>query len=162
MQVSNLIQNIGKCRDLISKGDTKKLIANCYLFLKVYNDVNIQVNKYCKDSKHELDFTYHDLKELSDEIANYLASMDFKPSADGFIEDIKKNKVINNKVVSEFNQKMCDLLMLDRVLRECQKVLAYSAYVVWLWNENNAQKEEDSESYYTIELTKTIRSFYNA
>ena len=64
-KVTNLIEQIGKCRDLIKEGNYKKIIANINLFTKVYIDINRNINKYINDPKYELDFTYYDIMELS-------------------------------------------------------------------------------------------------
>lgn len=155
MQVTKLIENIGKCRDLIKEGDYKKIIANIYLFEKVYNSVKIQLDKYIKNPNHELDFTYMDLMELSDEISEFIRLFPAKFKAQKFIDKICKNKKIDNAVLNSFNAEICDKFYIDTKLRECQKILAYCSFTQWLWNENNKQSESD----FTVEITNAIRSF---
>ena len=155
IKVTNLIQNIGKCRDLIKEGYYKKIIANIYLFEKVYTQVKMNINKYIDNSKHNLDFTYYDLMELSDEIADFIRFFPSRFRAKKFIEGISKNKKIDDKILNDFTSNICDLFYMDVKLRECQKILAYCAFTQWIWEQNNKQSELD----FTIEITNVIKSF---
>lgn len=155
MKVTKLIENIGKCRDLIKEGEYKKIIANIYLFEQVRNSVKIHLDKYIKNPDHELDFTYIDLMELSDEIADFLRLFPAKFKTQKFIDSICKNKKIDNAILNSFNAEICDKFFIDAKLRETQKILAYCAFTQWLWNENNKQSESD----FTVEITNAIRSF---
>lgn len=155
MKVTNLIQNIGKCRDLIKEGNYKKIIANIYLFEKVYTQVKMNINKYIENSKHNLDFTYYDLMELSDEIADFIRLFPSRFRTKKFIEGISKNKKIDDKILNDFTSDICDLFYIDVKLRECQKILAYCAFTQWIWEQNNKQSKLD----FTIEITNVIKSF---
>ena len=55
--VTQLIQDIGKCRDLIATGEQKQVLARIHLFEKVYNGVKRDLDKFIKDPEYELDFT---------------------------------------------------------------------------------------------------------
>lgn len=159
MEVTNLIQNIGKCRDLIQSKDKKKIVARLYLFEKVYLEVASHMHRYLSDPKHELDFTYSDLQELSDEIAHFIKRWPAKFSANKYIEAISKNEVITDKEVKELGVEILRETNLDSKLRECQKVLAYYAYVKYLWDMNHAAKKARAEQAFTVEITNAIRSF---
>ena len=50
-------------------------------------------------------------------------------------------------------QDPCDLMFVDRKLRESYKILNYFAMIVWLWTEAREQEELDWQ------VTQAIRSF---
>ena len=154
-KVTNLIEQIGKCRDLIKEGNYKKIIANINLFTKVYIDINRNINKYINDPKYELDFTYHDIMELSNEIADFLKFFPNKFRTQKFIDKISKNEKIDDKILNNFCADICDLFYIDNKLRETQKILSYSGFIYFIWAANNEKNKFD----FTIELTNTIKSF---
>ena len=51
--VTNLLSNISKARDLLDEGDIKKIYKNQYFFEKLKNDKPFTV---CSDSKHLLEY----------------------------------------------------------------------------------------------------------
>lgn len=154
-KVTNLIEQIGKCRDLIKEGNYKKIIANINLFTKVYIDINRNINKYTNDPKYELDFTYYDIMDLSNEIADFLKFFPNKFRTQKFIDKISKNKKIDDRILNNFCTDLCDLFYIDNKLRETQKILAYSGFIYFIWSANNEKNKFD----FTIELTNTIKSF---
>lgn len=143
MKVTNLIQNIGKCRDLIESKDFAKILNNIYLFEKTYKNVKIQVDKFIKDSSYELDFTFYDLQELSDEIAAYIADFPNQFNVQHFIDKISENRKIDDNILKKFTSDICNKYFVDARLRECQKILAYCAFTMWIClngNKNECNK----------------------
>ena len=138
-QVTNLIEQIGKCRDLIEEGDFKKILFNIYIFEKVYLEVKRNIDRYVKNPSYNLDFNHHDLSELSNEIAKYIEQFPSKFSSDLFLKSIldKNYEKIDNKILAKHTQEIMDLFSVDAKLRECQKVLAYYSFVLRLWTEQN-------------------------
>lgn len=153
MKVTNLIQNIGKCRDLLSKKEFKSILKNIYLFKTVYPEIMRHVDKYIQNNKHELDFTYNDIQELADEILNYIKNYQSKFTFKRFKEEILKNKIINDKVLIEFQKEKCDYMYVDRELREAYKILSYLALSVYLIEEQNIRED------FTFQVVDVIRSF---
>lgn len=153
MKVTQLIQNIGKCRDVLATRDFKEILKNIYLFQKVYEMSKRHVDKYLDDENHEVDFTYHDLKELADEIFNFIQNYQSKFVFDYSHKQLCKIHKITNEVVRKHNQEMCDLMYVDARLREAYKILSYQAITMWLQTEAREQLDLDWQ------VTQAIRSF---
>lgn len=153
MKVTKLIQQIGKCRDLIETKDTKEILKNIYLFDVVVESTKIQLNKLIKNENHKLDFTYQDLADLSEEIFNFIKNYQTKMTFNSFLKELKKLEVINDNVLNSFTSKQADLMYLDRKLREAYKILGYNALTLWVLTEAEKQKELDWQ------ITEAIRSF---
>ena len=148
-----LVERIGKARDIIATRDFKKILGRVQIFDEVTNKAKIQVDRYITNPNYELDFNYHDLKELAEEIFAFIKNYQTKMLFNYLQKEILKNKRIDNDVVNKFNQKQCDVLYLDRKLREAYKILSYLALTVWLWTEAREQEELDWQ------VTQAIRSF---
>ena len=148
-----LVERIGKCRDLLLTKDFKVILARQALFEDVVNRAKVQVDRYITKPEYELDFNHYDLQELSDEIFNYIKTFQTKMLFKHGQKELLKNKTINNEVLQKFNQQQCDVMYLDRKLREAYKILSYLAITVWLWTEAREQEELDWQ------VTQAIRSF---
>jgi hypothetical protein len=135
MQVTQLIQDIGKCRDLLEEKDLKKISSFIGLFDKVTDEAKRQIDKYIKNDKYELDFTPYDLSELSDEIFDFVKKYQTQLKFDYGIKQLKKNKIINDKVLADFTNQQCEIMYIDRKLRETYKILAYLGLTLYLWQE---------------------------
>lgn len=153
MKVTNLIQNIGKCRYLLSKKEFKSILKNIHLFKTVYQEIMRHVDKYIQNNKYELDFTYNDIQELADEILNYIKNYQSKFTFKRFKEELLKNEIINDKVLTEFQKEKCDYMYVDRELREVYKILSYLALSVYLIEEQNIRED------FTFQVVDVIRSF---
>ena len=153
MKVSNLIQNIGKCRDIICSRDFKKVLQHLNLFRQVCDSAQIQVEKFIKSSTYEIDFTYQDLQELSDEIFKFIKGYQSKFVFEYGKKKLIKSHTIDNDVLAQFTKEQCDQMCVDARLREAYKILSYLALTVWLWTEAREQEELDWQ------VTQAIRSF---
>lgn len=131
--VTNLLDNICTCRDLVTSGNTKEIIGKIYVFDVTTNEIKRQINKFIDDKEHELDFTAQDLYELSDEIHEFLNSFDNMFSFKSLNERINKHKVIDDNVINEETNVVSEFMYIDRKLRECYKLLSYLALVLSLW-----------------------------
>lgn len=151
--MTNVLDNIGKARDLIEGKDHKKILSNIYLFEKVWQEVKRGINKYSKDENYPLDFNHHDIAELSDEIADYLNNYPQKFRFNNILKNLEKLEEINDKTYTQFNVKICDFMYIDAKLRECYKILSYLATVLHV-----VEKMREDESLDNV-LLKTIRSF---
>lgn len=136
MQVTQLIQDIGKCRDLLEEGDFKKILTHIGLFDKVTDTCKRHVDKYIKNYNHELDFTPYDLSELSDETFNFIKKYQTHFKFEYGYKKLMKFKRIDDKVVDSFTKEICDEMYADRKLREAYKILSYLALTLFLWQEN--------------------------
>lgn len=148
-----VIEDICKCRNALETRDFKTILKYIPVFDRVCNSAKIQVNRFIKNEKYEIDFNYHDLKELSEEIFAYVKNFQNKFTFSNYQKELCKTKTIDNVVLREFTQKQCDLMFVDRKLRESYKILNYFATVVWLWTEAREQEELDWQ------VTQAIRSF---
>ena len=148
-----VIEDICKCRNALETRDFKTILKYIPVFDRVCNSAKIQVNRFIKNEKYEIDFNYHDLKELSEEIFAYVKNFQNKFTFSNYQKELCKTKTIDNLVLREFTQKQCDLMFVDRKLRESYKILNYFAMIVWLWTEAREQEELDWQ------VTQAIRSF---
>lgn len=153
MKVTQLIQNIGKCRDILATRDFKEVLKNIYLFQKTYEMAKREVDKFVSNENYEVDFTYYDLKELSDEIYAFIKNYQNKFVFDCAYKKLSKIHKITNEVVRKHSQEQCDLMYVDARLREAYKILSYLAITTWLWTESREQSELDWQ------VTQAIRSF---
>lgn len=141
--VTNLLENIGKARDLLEQGDLNEIYKRVQLFWQIENDLSVQLGKFTKDKNYELDFNFEDLNALSEEIYNFLKHYPAQFRYKNYIED---ELAIKYKV--------------DTYLRSCQKVVCYFALVVDLYSNSNERKEvEEKRKDFTLALTEHIRSF---
>lgn len=148
-----VIEDICKCRNALETRDFKTILKYIPVFDRVCNNAKIQVDRFIKNEKYEINFNYHDLKELSEEIFAYVKNFQNKFTFSNYQKELCKTKTIDNVVLREFTQKQCDLMFVDRKLRESYKILNYFAMVVWLWTEAREQEELDWQ------VTQAIRSF---
>lgn len=137
--VTQLIQDLGKCRDLIATGEQKRVLAHIHLFEKVYNGVKRDLDKFIKNPEYELDFTFYDLKELSDEIYEFLQNYPQKFLSDELVHQVQQYPRIDNTVLKQFTQSCCDTMYVDTKLRECYKILSYGAVTLYLWELNRGR-----------------------
>lgn len=149
--VTNLLSNIGKCRDIIESRDFKTIYNKIYLFEKTYEDCKRHVDKYTKDPNHKLDFTYSDLQELSDEILEYLKNYPSKFTFKSFEKLLPKNTCIDNDVLRDILPKIIKEMFVDTRLREAYKILSYLAFVLMLWDENYRNQDFD------VQMANTLR-----
>lgn len=145
--------NISKLRDVLETRDFKTIYNHIYLFNKVEGEIKRQVAKYIKHPDHELDFTYADLKELSDEIYDYIKNFQQKFLYDKYYKEVCKLAPITGKVFNEMSTKIGYEMQLDTSLRAVYKTLAYLSLVVFLWSETDEKKPFD------VQITDLIRSF---
>lgn len=134
--VTQLIQYIGKCRDVIATGEQKQVLAHIYLFEKVYTGVKINLDRFIKNPQYELDFTFYDLKELSDEIYDFLKDYPQKFLSDELVHQVQQYPRIDNDVLKQYTQSCCDTMYVDTKLRECYKILSYCAVTLYLYKLN--------------------------
>ena len=149
----SLVERIGKARDIIATRDFKKILGRVQIFDEVTNKAKIQVDRYINNQDYKLDFNYHDLKELAEEIFAFIKNYQTKMLFNHLQKEILKTKHIDDDVMNKFNQAQCDVLYLDRKLREAYKILSYLAITLWLWTEAREQEELDWQ------VTQAIRSF---
>lgn len=161
-KVSNLIQYIGFCRDLLEKKDFKEIYINIKVFEKVTEGVRRSLNKYTANKLNTPDFTVGDLSELSDEIKTYLENnYPIEFSYDAFLKLLKNSYTdgIDDKVFREYTEKLCCYLYVDTKLREAMKITAYCAVLFEIWISNYKNIENNSDVIY--QMTEAIQSFLN-
>jgi len=134
--VTNLLDNICLCRDMIERGNMNELTVKIYIFDIVANEVKRQVNKYIDDKNHELDFTTQDLYELSDEIHHFLKKLEPEFDYDSIMKRISTYVIVNDSVIEKETNRLADYMYVDRKLRECYKLLSYLAMILQLWTES--------------------------
>jgi glutathione peroxidase-family protein len=153
MTVTNLIKNIGRCRDLLASKDFKAIKNNIYIFEKTYEEAKRNIDKYTKNGEHTLDFTCDDLKELSDEIFAYVKNFQTRFTYDKSLKMLTKYESIGNDEINEFVKEQCDYMYVDTRLREAYKIFAYLGVITWIFAEFYKSKELDAQ------LLSLIRSY---
>ena len=151
--MTNLLDNIGKARDLIESKDHKKILAKIHIFEIVWKEVKRTVDRHVKDENFTLDFNYYDRSDLSHVIAEYLNNYLQKFRVNTLIKNLDKHEKIDAKLFKEFNTNLCDFMYIDAKLREAQKILSYYALILYV-----IEKEKEQGSLDNV-LLKTIRSF---
>lgn len=151
--MTNLLDNIGKARDLIESKDHKKILAKIHLFEIVWKEVKRTVDRHVKNENFTLDFNYYDIADLSNEIADYLNNYPQKFRVNTLIKNLDKHEKIDANIFKEFNTNLCDFMYIDAKLREAQKILSYLALILYV-----VEKTKEDESLDNV-LLETIRSF---
>lgn len=126
-KVTNLIDNISKCRDLMTKSELKEVVNKIYIFECVTNEVQRQMKKWLNDKAYELDFLAQDLYELSDEIAEFVKDFDFKFKTN--ITSVYQNEIIDAVVIDELTSTISTKMFVDEKLRHAQRILSYYAII---------------------------------
>lgn len=158
--VTNLLENIGKARDLLEQGDLNEIYKRVQLFWQIENDLSVQLGKFTKDKNYELDFNFEDLNALSEELYNFLKHYPAQFRYKNYIEDMKRLKYIDVAVLNKYSDELAIKYKVDTYLRSCQKVVCYFALVVDLYSNSNERKEvEEKRKDFTLALTEHIRSF---
>lgn len=148
--VSNNLENISKCRDLIEEGDLHKIWYRSYLFIKVAEDVKRQINKWLADDNYELDFLPQDLIELSDEVFQLIRNFQSKFVFKNIYINFTKYDIIDDKTILKETNKIAELMKIDRDLRECYKILSYMAVVYNLWLETKKNNTIENQMLQAI------------
>lgn len=158
--VSNLIENIGKCRDILAGKDFKKISIHISLFEKTQIAARRHVNKYTNNERNELDFTPDDLAELAEDIRNYLDKdfpVIFSYNAFMHILNDSYTEVVDDKALRTVTGKICDYMLVDTKLREAMKILSYAAMLFKLWQLNYKGVHQQSDVMY--QMTQALQSF---
>ena len=153
-KVTQIIQDIGKCRDAVTSKDIKVVLSRIYLIEDTWKRCKRFVNKFVLDPSYELDFTYMDLAELSDEIQAFLENWLYKFSFTYSVNLLDKYEKIDAKAVKDFYAHQCEYMMVDAKLREAHKIFGYLATILWLFTVQKENNEDFSE-----QIASTIRSF---
>lgn len=150
--VTNLLDKICKALDILESGDLLKIKQSIYLFQDVSNNIIRQGRKYIKYEDHELDFTFEDVRKLSDEmfdVINRCQRMQFN----------QLDKRLKQKLpieIEDYN-KLClavsDSMYFDKFLRSIANDLSFWAITIWLWSESEYRKD------FMEQLTDHLRSF---
>lgn len=150
--VTNLLNKICKALDILESGDLLKIKQNIYLFQDVSNNIIRQGKKYIQHENHELDFTFEDIRKLSDEMFNVInrcQRMQFN----------QLDKRLRSKLpieIEDYN-KLCfavsDSMYFDKFLRPIANDLSFWAITIWLWSESEYRKD------FMEQLTDHLRSF---
>lgn len=148
--VSNNLENISKCRDLLDEGDLHKIWYRSYLFIKVAEDVKRQINKWLADDNYELDFLPQDLIELSNEVFQLIRNFQSKFVFKNIYTNFTKYDIIDDKIILKETNKIAELMKIDRDLRECYKILSYMAVVYNLWLETKKNNTIENQMLQAI------------
>ena len=134
--VTKLLDNICLCRDLVTERNEQHILHKLHIFTQVTQEVKRQVLKWLDAENYELDFTAQDLYELSDEIYNFIAQNPENLTFGRMLQEINKNDVIDDKIITKETNKIANRIKIDTVLRECYEILAYMAIVYTMWEIN--------------------------
>lgn len=157
--VSNLIQNIGKCRDILATKDFKEILTYISLFERTQIDARRRVNKYTYDKVDDPDFLPDDLGDLAEDIRNYLDN-DFPIvfSYSSFLNLLDKfyENQIDDTVFRKYSSQLCDYMYVDTKLRETMKILSYCAVLFKLWQ--ISYKNKNNENDVMFQITDAIKN----
>lgn len=157
----SFIENIGKCRDMVSKKDIKKLLQHAQHFENTWAGVKKHVDRHFANPSYELDFNYHDLAELAAEIKVCLDEWEDEYSFATFDKQLEENDPMTLEALKKICQRKCDYMYLDTKLRQCYKIVSYFAGLLKMHDREYQrmldlqEKEPDFES----EVVAAIRSF---
>lgn len=108
--MTNVIDNICKCRDLL-EGDLNKLPYALRVFNMTIDDIHRNIRRKGQDNKMSLDFTSQDLMEFAQDIRKVLDgwedAMDPEKNIKGLLKEVKDGKLsliefcdVKTKVIS--------------------------------------------------------------
>lgn len=151
-KITNLTGKICKALDILESRNLSLIKQNFYLFADIQNNIARQCKKYIQYENYELDFTYQDIKSLSDEmfcIINRCQKMQYK--------HLEKRLMQKIPIEMDDFDKMCfavaDTLHFDKFLRPIANDLSFWAITTWLWSESEYKKPLMNQ------LTEVMRSF---
>ena len=151
--MTNLLDNIGKARDLIESKDHKKILAKIYLFEIVWKEVKRTVDRHVNNENFTLDFNHYDIADLSNEIADYLNNYPQKFRINTLIKNLDEHEKIDANIFIKYVTNVTDLMCIDTKLREAQRILSYYALILYV-----IEKEKEQGSLDNV-LLKIIKSF---
>lgn len=150
--VTNILENIGKARDLVTKGTVKDIYNRIPFFEKLSADLRTQMTRYIKNASYELDFTYYDLKELSEETYAFIKDMPEK-----FLFNSLCNELVKVPLTIEnfnaFSMNVGYETKVQTVLNQFYKDVAYIGLTILVWSRSDDKLSFDEQ------ITKTLRSF---
>lgn len=150
--VTNLLDKICKALDILESGDLLKIKQSIYLFQDVSNNIIRQGKKYIQYEDHELDFTFEDVRKLSDEMFNIINRCQKMP-----FNQLEKRLRQKLPIEIEDFDKMCfainDTMFFDKFLRPIANDLSFWAITIYLWSESEYKKD------FMEQLTDHLRSF---
>lgn len=133
--VTNLLDNICLCRDLLQEGNVKSIYSRLHIFENVVNEAKRQLNKFIDSKSHELDFMSLDLKALSEEIHDFLKQIEPEFDYNVIMSRMETFKIVNDRIITSETNRLADLMQIDKKLRECYKLLSYLALIQELWTQ---------------------------
>lgn len=137
--VTNLLENIGKVRDLLQEGDVHKLKIHKYFVEKTKNDLIRHIVKYIMDETHECDFTHEDVRALSDEIFD-ICDKQIKMRYSNLYRTLTKKIPFTMDDYNKLCEKMGDTNYFDYYYRSMANDLANFALAMWIWSESDYRK----------------------
>lgn len=150
--VTNLLSNISKARDLLDEGDIKKIYNNQYFFEKLKNDIARQCKKYIETESYEADFNHEDLRALSDGLFD-LADRNIKMRYSNLYKTLTKNKPVTMEDFNQLCYRVADTMYFDRFFRQLTNEISHWAVTFWLWSESDYKKD------FMSQIEEHIRSF---
>lgn len=151
--VSNLLDDISKARDIISRGDIDEINRKMLLFVRISKNLKRQLKFYVTNPSHELDFTHEDLNELSTEVYEFIKNYQQKFTYKRMYKEITATLPITIETFNKFSKKIGAEFQAHADLTAFYKEIGYLGIVIWLWSQTNDKKPFDEQ------LTDLIRSF---
>ena len=151
--VTKIIEQIGLCRNCLVSRDYKLILRHIYTFTQVWSGVKRHVDKYVRDSSHELDFNIYDLEELCTELREVLDETSGRINYLSYYKAASEMERITNDTLRELCTTITNITTIDTELRKCYNIVSYYCLVLKLWNLQNERQDLD---YVVLE---TIRSF---
>lgn len=151
-KVTNLLENVGKVRDILATGDMKKLKWNKYFIEKTKDDLIRHVVKYIADENHQCDFNHEDVRAISDEIFDILDS-NIKMRYSNIHKTLIKKAPFTLDDYYAVCERMGDTNYLDAFFRPIANDLSNFAIAMWIWSESDYRKPFEQQ------ILEHLRSF---
>ena len=151
--VTNLLSDISKARDIIQRADIKEIDRKMVVFDRISSGVKRQLALFVNNPSYELDFNYEDLNELSTEVFEYIQNFQQRFTYKRLHKTITNQLPITMERFVEFSKQTGLEYAVHSKLSAFYKEVAYIGIVIWLWSQTDSKKPFD------IQLAELIRSF---
>lgn len=151
-KVTNLLENVGKVRDILATGDMKKLKWNKYFIEKTKDDLIRHVVKFISDENHVCDFTSQDIRAISDGIFAIIDKQ-LKMRYSHIMKVLKKYTPLTHEDYMAVCERLAVTNYLDAFYRPIANDLANFAIAMYLWEQTDYRKPFEQQ------LLEHIRSF---
>lgn len=139
-KVTNLLDNIGKIRDVLDTKDFKEIKKHQFLIEKTKNDIIRQVKKYIESETHQTDFNHEDIRAISDglyDVSDKLIKMRYS----NLYKTLTKETPVTMEHFNSLCFRVADTMHFDRFIRQIANEYSFWAVTMWLWSQTDYRKD---------------------